>query len=96
MLLSRCGWEVVWIFFLSSIISLVLSPSLWETVRYRLKYCSKGPFNPKQPTKFFKSVYALAVISVSDDRFSSYFPSFVAQNVTVKNDVPVITCMVSY
>ena len=28
-----------------------LSPSLWETVRYRLKYCLKGPFNPKQPTK---------------------------------------------
>ena len=28
-----------------------LSPSLWETVRYRLRYCLKGPFNPKQPTK---------------------------------------------
>ena len=28
-----------------------LSPSLWETVRYRLKYCLKGPLNPKQPTK---------------------------------------------
>ena len=27
-----------------------LSPSLWETVRYRLKYCFKGPLNPKQPT----------------------------------------------
>ena len=27
-----------------------LSPSLWETARYRLKYCLKGPFNPKQPT----------------------------------------------
>ena len=25
-----------------------LSPSLWETARYRLKYCFKGPFNPKQ------------------------------------------------
>ena len=32
-----------------------LSPSLWETARYRLKYCFKGPLNPKQPTnqKFF-------------------------------------------
>ena len=29
-----------------------LSPSLWETVRYRLKYCLKGPLNPKQPTNF--------------------------------------------
>ena len=25
-----------------------LSPSLWKTVRYRLKYCLKGPLNPKQ------------------------------------------------
>ena len=24
--------------------------SLWETARYRLKYCLKGPLNPKQPT----------------------------------------------
>ena len=28
-----------------------LSPSLWETARYRLKYCLKGPSNPNQPTK---------------------------------------------
>ena len=27
-----------------------LSPSLWEMARYRLKYCLKGPLNPKQPT----------------------------------------------
>ena len=26
-----------------------VSPSLWETARYRLKYCLKGPLNPKQP-----------------------------------------------
>ena len=25
-----------------------LSPSLWETARYRLKYCLKGPLNPKK------------------------------------------------
>ena len=24
-----------------------LSPSLWETARYRLKYCLKEPLNPK-------------------------------------------------
>ena len=34
-----------------------LSPSLWETARYRLKYCLKGPLNPNnqptnQPLKF--------------------------------------------
>ena len=27
-----------------------LSTSLWETARYRLKCCLKGPLNPKQPT----------------------------------------------
>ena len=27
-----------------------LSPSLWETTRYRLKYCLKGSLNPKQAT----------------------------------------------
>ena len=27
-----------------------LSSSLWETARYRLKYCLKEPLNPKQPT----------------------------------------------
>ena len=26
------------------------SPSLWETARYRLNKCLKGPLNPKQPT----------------------------------------------
>ena len=30
-----------------------LSPSLWETARYRLKYCLKGPLNPKQPTNTY-------------------------------------------
>ena len=38
---------VVWTFFLLSIIC--LSPSLWETARYRLKYCLRGPLSPKQP-----------------------------------------------
>ena len=37
-------------FLLSSVLSLFFSPSLWETARYRLKYCLKGPLNPKQPT----------------------------------------------
>ena len=39
----------VWTFLLSSILS-PLSPWLWEMARYRLKYCLKGPLNPKQPT----------------------------------------------
>ena len=44
-LAESAGW-VVWTFLFSTI----LSPSLWETARYRLKYCLKGPLNPKQPT----------------------------------------------
>ena len=47
--------------FLSSILSL-LSSSLWETARYGLKYCLKGPLNPKQPTnqpRFFAVFHTL-------------------------------------
>ena len=47
---------VVWTFLLSSILS-PLSPSLWETARYRLKYCLKGPLNPKQPTNQLKRMF---------------------------------------
>ena len=46
---SGCGWGLFGHFFLSYHFS-CLSPSLWETARYRLKYCLKGPFSPKQPT----------------------------------------------
>ena len=38
-----------------------LSPSLWETARYRLKYCLKGPLNPKQPTNQLLSELGLGV-----------------------------------
>ena len=34
-----------------------LSPSLWETARYRLKYCLKGPLNSKQPTNQQRGKY---------------------------------------
>ena len=30
---------------------------IWETARYRLKCCLKGPFNPKQPTNQFICLY---------------------------------------
>ena len=36
------------VFFLLSIFFLFFLP-VWVTVRYRLKYCLKGPLNPKQP-----------------------------------------------
>ena len=44
----------VWTFLLSTILFSTLSPSLWETARYRLKYCLKGPFNPKQPANILE------------------------------------------
>ena len=40
----------------------VLTPSLWETVRYRLKYCLNGPLSPKQPTN--KSFWSLSSFKV--------------------------------
>ena len=33
-----------------SSVNFLLSPSLWETARCRLKYCLKGPLTPQQPT----------------------------------------------
>ena len=41
---------VVWAFFLRSVFSHFFLP-LWEPAQYRLKYCLKGPLNPKQPAK---------------------------------------------
>ena len=32
-----------------------LSPSLWKTARYRLKYCLKGPLNPKQQQQQYRN-----------------------------------------
>ena len=46
---SRCGWGLFGHFY-SHLSFSPLSPSLWETARYRLKYCLKGLLNPKQPT----------------------------------------------
>ena len=51
---SRCGWGLFAHFFLTSIFSLLFL-SLWETARYRLKYCLKGPLNPKQLTNQIQS-----------------------------------------
>ena len=33
-----------------------LSPSLWETAQYRLKYCLKGLLSPKTTNPFQKSI----------------------------------------
>ena len=48
-----------------------LSPSLWETARYRVKYCLKGPLSPKQPTNQPSS--AGASYNLDDSRTRAYF-----------------------
>ena len=50
---SRCGWGCLDNFSLIYHFSF-LSRSLWERVRYRLKYCLKGPLSLKQPTNQLK------------------------------------------
>ena len=40
------------------------SPSLWETARYRLKYCLKGPLSPKQPTN--QPVCSILLLNISE------------------------------
>ena len=40
-----------------------LSPSLWETARYRLKYCLRGPLSPNQPTTAFRWAAVTGYIS---------------------------------
>ena len=42
--------DVVWTYFSLIYQFSLLFPSLWETVRYRLKYCLRGPLNQTQPT----------------------------------------------
>ena len=37
-----------------------LSPSLWETTRYRLKYCLKGSLSPKTTNQ--SNRYALSIL----------------------------------
>ena len=50
------GWGLFGPFFTLIYPFSPLSPSLWETARYRLKYCLKGPLNPKQPTNLYRAV----------------------------------------
>ena len=63
---SRCGWGCLDNFSLIHFFSF-LSPCLWETARYRLKYCLKGPLSPKttnqptnQPFSFYIHLYPIS------------------------------------
>ena len=42
----------------------LFSPSLWETARYRLKYCLKEPLKPKQPTNLYSGSTGFISISL--------------------------------
>ena len=84
--LAVAAGGVVWTFLLSSILS-PLSPSLWETARYRLKYCLKGPLNSKQPTnRLSHSIYVIPNLFITNNClfemikkiiFTNYFSEFI-------------------
>ena len=61
---SRCGLGCLDIFSLVYHFSF-LSPSLWETARYRLKYCLKGPLSPNQPTNQPSIVLFISFLAVN-------------------------------
>ena len=60
-----------------------LSPSLWETARYRLEYCLKGPLNPK-PTNQPKLGTNIRVRS----SFSGSFYTFLQDRLVGRCDGP--------
>ena len=51
-----------------------LSPSVWETARYRLKYCLKGPLNSKQPAN--QPRLNMAHTNMYNDSTPTTFPVF--------------------
>ena len=57
-----------------------LSPSLWETARYRLKYCLKGPLNPEKPnqivTTFWIRLHNATRFAVSVNEDQGRLPTF--------------------
>ena len=57
-----------------------LSPSLWETARYRLKHCLKRPLNPKQPTNKNFEVFK---ILATNFRFQKIHRSFVPNSLCI-------------
>ena len=57
---SRCGWGLFGHFF--SVFS------LWKTARYKLKYCLKGPLNPKQPTNLHLRLILMHSINITNTK----------------------------
>ena len=69
-----------------------LSPSLWETARYRLKYRLKGSLNPKQPTNQRDGSRYLGLFwkekTLSNDRRSTVFVFFIAKELPPVEKAP--------
>ena len=62
---------VIWTFSLEYLLNSLPSFFLWETTRYRLKYCLKGPLNPNnQPTCLGKSCSFGNTVCPSCERLS--------------------------
>ena len=58
-----------------------LSSSLWETARYRLQYCLKGPLHPKQLTNQLWIQYnEPAVVSRRENMFNLQYYVITADN----------------
>ena len=75
---SRCGWGCLDIFSLVYHFSL-LSPSVWETARYRLRYYLKGPINPKQPIYLFTRIYIEQLCIILNRRCWPFYNLFKKQ-----------------
>ena len=52
-----------------------LSPSLWETARYKLKNCLKGPLIPKQPTNQIHEAIFLILTTLESKGSYLEFPN---------------------
>ena len=68
-----------------------LSPSLWETAQYRLKYCLKGPLNPKQSTNRSLSCKKIALI-VNRVFFKTFSRSIATSFMIRASGQGVLTC----
>ena len=59
---SRYGWGLFGHFFFCLSFLFPFSLSLWETARYRLKYCLKGPLSPNQPTNQNTAMFCRKIV----------------------------------
>ena len=90
---SKCGGGIRSFFFLVCHFSL-LSPSLREMARYRLKYCLKWPLSPNQPTNQLFLLPRKAPEN-SETFFSQVRPELLKKRKIHANTIRTIKCMVS-